>query len=192
MHAFGSPGSGPTWTSSAKDIVGCALGPARLWFTSGSGILNEVYFPRVDIAQIRDLGFIVADDCGFWVEVKRMHSYRTRVPRAGIPALEIVHTHARFALRLRLAPDPDRDVILLEVTLEGDASLRPYALLAPHLGGSGHGNRAADLDAGDSRPGLYAVELPSAALATGDHVDFAIFWTESATWEGHDYRIDVR
>ena len=59
-QAPGSPGTPPTWTSSAKDMVGCALGPARLWFTVGFGILNEVYYPRVDIPQIRDLGFIVA------------------------------------------------------------------------------------------------------------------------------------
>lgn len=142
MHAFGAPGSDPTWTSSAKDVVGCALGPARLWFTCGFGILNEVYYPRVDIPQIRDLGFIVADDRGFWVEVKRLQSYRTRVPQPGIPALEIIHTHARFELRVRLAPDPERDVVLLEVALHGDDGLRPYALLAPHLGGSGRDNTA--------------------------------------------------
>lgn len=142
MHAFGSPGIDPTWASSAKDLVGCALGPARLWFTSGFGILNEVYFPRVDIPQIRDLGIIVADDRGFWVEVKRLKSYRAEVPRAGIPALQIVHVHDRFELRLRLAPDPERDVILLDLALQGDDALRPYALLAPHLGGSGRDNWA--------------------------------------------------
>jgi glucoamylase len=142
MHAFGQPGIAPTWTSSAKDLVGCALGPARVWFTSGFGILNEVYFPRVDIPQIRDLGFIVADGRGFWVEVKRERCYRTQLPRSGIPALEIVHLHARFELRIRLAPDPQRDVILLDVALQGDDTLRPYALLAPHLGGTGRDNRA--------------------------------------------------
>ena len=41
-------------------MVGCSLGPSRLWFTIGGGIVNEVYYPRVDIPQIRDLGFIVA------------------------------------------------------------------------------------------------------------------------------------
>lgn len=143
MHAFGQPGIPPTWTSSAKDMVGCALGPARLWFTSGYGILNEVYYPRVDIPQIRDLGFIVADGKGFWVEVKRLGSYRTEQPQPGIPALEIVHSHARFELRLRIAPDPEREVLLIEVALQGDEGLRPYALLAPHLGGDGVGNRAA-------------------------------------------------
>ena len=52
-RAPGSPGIAPTWTSSAKDIVGCALGPSRVWFTLGFGIVNEVYYPRLDIPQIR-------------------------------------------------------------------------------------------------------------------------------------------
>jgi hypothetical protein len=42
-HAPGGPGIPPTWTSSAKDMVGCALGNSRLWFTLGFGIVNEVY-----------------------------------------------------------------------------------------------------------------------------------------------------
>ena len=49
MQAPGHPGIAPTWTSSAKDMVGFALGPARLWFTTGYGIVNEVYYPRVDM-----------------------------------------------------------------------------------------------------------------------------------------------
>jgi len=142
MHAFGHPGIPPTWTSSAKDMVGCALGPARLWFTTGYGILNEVYYPRADIPQIRDLGFIVADGNGFWVEVKRLDNYRVRRPSHGIPAIEIIHEHDRFELRLRVAPDPERDVLLIEVSLTGDSGLRPYALLAPHLGGTGSDNLA--------------------------------------------------
>ena len=142
MHAFGHPGIPPTWTSSAKDMVGCALGPPRLWFTTGYGILNEVYYPRADIPQIRDLGFIVADGDGFWVEVKRVNNYRVQRPAAGIPAIEFIHEHDRFELRLRMAPDPERDVLLIEVSLTGDAGLRPYALLAPHLGGTGSENFA--------------------------------------------------
>jgi hypothetical protein len=55
-QAFGHPGIAPTWTSSAKDMVGCSLGPSRVWFTLGFGIVNEVYYPRVDMPQLRDLG----------------------------------------------------------------------------------------------------------------------------------------
>ena len=69
--APGWPGIGPTWSSSAKDAVGTSVVASRVWFTVGHGILNEVYWPRVDRPQIRDLGFIVADGAGFWSEVKR-------------------------------------------------------------------------------------------------------------------------
>jgi glucoamylase len=112
-------------------MVGCALGRSRVWFTTGFGILNEVYYPRVDSPQIRDLGFVVADGNGFWVEVKRLENYTIRLLAPGTPAVEIVHTHARFTLSLRVTPDPDRDVLLVSVALVGDAALKPYVLLAP-------------------------------------------------------------
>ena len=116
---------------------------SRLWFTIGVGIVNEVYYPRVDIPQIRDLGFIVADGAGFWVEVKRMWRHVMELAAPGVPAVRIVHRHERFELTLRVAPCEHRDVLLIEVSLRGDATLRPYALLAPHLGATGNDNRAA-------------------------------------------------
>lgn len=143
FDAPGAPGILPTWTSSSKDVVGCSLGPARLWFTAGYGIINEVYWPRIDIPQIRDLGFIVADDRGFWIEVKRMGQYQLRSVAPGVPAYEITHSHSRFSLRLRITPDPLRDVLLIECRLESDdPALRIYVLVAPHLGATGYSNRA--------------------------------------------------
>ena len=140
--APGAPGIPPTWTSSGKDLVGASLGTSRVWFTLGYGIVNEVYYPRVDTPQIRDLGFIVADGKGFWCEVKRLEAYELRLPKAGIPAPTIVHRHERFELTLRIIPDPRRDVLLIELVLRGDADLKPYVLLAPHLGGTGWDNIA--------------------------------------------------
>jgi glucoamylase len=141
-EAPGAPGIPPTWCSSAKDMVGCALEASRLWFTLGRGIVNEVYYPRIDIPQIRDLGFIVADGDGFWVEIKRLHNYELSLAGPGVPAIKVVHRHARFTLTLRITPDPQRDVLLIEAKLDGEAALRPYVLLAPHLGGTGHDNHA--------------------------------------------------
>ena len=141
--APGQPGIDPSWTSSDKDAVGGTLGSPRLWFTLGHGILNEIYYPRIDIPQIRDLGFIVADGAGFWSEVKRVADYAIRSIVPGVPAFEIVHRHERYRLHLRISPDPRREVLVVAFHLEGDAALRPYVLLAPHLGATGHGNRAA-------------------------------------------------
>ena len=132
QNAPAGPGVSPTWCSSAKEMVGCALGSSCVWFTIGGGIVNEVFYPRIDIPQIRDLGFIVADDQNFWVEVKRLDSHRLIWAAPGVPAIEILHEHPRFTLRLRIVPDPRRDVLLVDIQLEGEPGLRPYALLAPH------------------------------------------------------------
>jgi glucoamylase len=166
--APGQPGIAPTWTSSDKDAVGCPLGPPRLWFTLGHGILNEVYYPRVDLPQIRDLGFIIADGKGFWAEVKRVASYDIRSLAPGVPAFEITHHHERYQLRLRLSPDPRRDVLAIEFRLEGDADLQHYVILAPHLGATGYGNRAAIVERAGRRL-LTATQGPFAlALAVAD------------------------
>jgi glucoamylase len=163
--APGGPGMDPTWCSSAKDMVGCSLGRSRLWFTIGGGIVNEVYFPRVDIPQIRDLGFIVADGRGFWVEVKRMWNYTVEFISPGVPAVRVVHRHARFELALNIVPGLERDALLIQMTLTGDETLRPYALLAPHLGGTGWNNRATVSEQAGRRV-LQAVQGPYAlALA---------------------------
>jgi glucoamylase len=141
-HAPGQPGIAPTWTSSDKDLVGTAMGSSRLWFALGHGIVNEVYYPRIDIPQIRDLGFIVGDGAGFWVEVKRLPGYDFSTPAPGVPLATIVHRHPRFTLTLTVCPDAVRDVLLIDARLDGDPELELHVLLAPHLGGTGQHNRA--------------------------------------------------
>src|SRR6185312_6178860 len=166
--APGAPGLAPTWSSSAKEMVGCALGSSRLWFTIGGGIINEVYYPRVDLPQIRDLGFIVGDGGGFWVEVKRLWQHSMQLAAPGVPAVRIVHRHERFELALRVVPCEHREVLLIELTLSGDETLRPYALLAPHLGGTGAGN-CAEVVAHRGRKLLWAEQGPfGLALAAAD------------------------
>jgi len=182
--APGYPGIAPTWTSSAKDVVGCALGPSRVWFTLGFGIVNEVYYPRVDLPQIRDLGFIVGDGHGFWVEVKRLENYTLQLLAPGTPAVEILHLHDRFTLTLRVTPDPDRDVLAIEVSLAGDPELRPYVLIAPRLGTTGRDNLAEIRDLGRWRV-LLARQGPFAlALVAADEHQRSAFGTASAGYVG--------
>ena len=88
--APGWPGIPPRWTSSAKSGVGTALSPvSRVWFTLSHGILDEIYYPRVDQACTRDFGLIVTDGDGFFAEEKRDCSFeldrgwRTACRRSG-------------------------------------------------------------------------------------------------------------
>ena len=174
----GGPGIAPTWSSSAKDAVGTAHSGSRVWFTVGRGILNEVYWPRVDRPQVRDLGFIVADGDGFWSEVKRRDvETEVRSVRPGIPAIMVVHRHARYVLRLRICADDHADVVHVEAVLEDlrDPSdpartlhpLRLYPLLAPHLGLSGLHNRAWT-GTYKGRPMLFARSGPAALALASD------------------------
>src|SRR5882757_5859222 len=70
--AFGGPGLQPRWTSSAKDTVGTAYSSSsRAWYTVSHGILNEVYYPTIDRAQIRDMQLLVTDGETFFHEERR-------------------------------------------------------------------------------------------------------------------------
>ncbi len=142
MKAPSAQAPRPTWASARKDMVGTSLGSSRLWFTIAEGILTEVYYPRIDIPQIRDLGFIIADDQGFWVELRRLGSYEVKLAAPGVPAVEIIHKHPRFTFTLNICPSQQRDVLLLQFKLEGDQNLKPYALLGARLGGCADDNLA--------------------------------------------------
>lgn len=182
-QAPGHPGSPPNWCSGAKQMVGTTLGPARVWFTIGSGIINEVYYPRVDIPQLRDLGYFVADNKGFWVEVKRLES-RVSLAESGVPAVTVIHRHARFTLTQRIVPEPNRDVLLIELTLDGEPDLSPYVLIAPRLGGTGFENRG---EAGRYRGRriLWARQGPfGLALAAVDVRQADAFGAVSAGYSG--------
>ncbi len=174
--APGGPGIAPTWSSSDKDAVGTSLGSSRVWFTVGHGILNEIYWPRADKPQVRDLGFIVADDAGFWSEVKRDAEHAVHGAGNGVPAITAVHTHRRYRLTLRICADDHADVVRIEARLEdrrdptdpdrASHPLRLYPLLAPHLGFGGRRGTARIADY-KGRPMVFAEAEPWAlALAT--------------------------
>ena len=147
--APGWPGSPARWTSSAKSGIGTAVSrDSRVWFTLSHGILNEIYYPRVDHACTRDLGFIVTDGETYFSEEKRDARSETVQVADGIPAYRIHNTAAdgRYRIEKEILTDPWRDVVLQRVRfvpLQGTlADFRLYVLLAPHLANRGGGNSA--------------------------------------------------
>ncbi len=155
-------------------MVGTSLGSSRLWFTAAQGIVTEVYYPRIDIPQIKDLGFIIADDRGFWVELRQMESYSVSLASSGVPALTIEHTHPRFKFTMEICPSQRRDVLLLRYRLEGDGLL-PYALLAPRLGGDAENNEAS-VAMHNGRKMLWAEQGPYGLALAAAATDGADAW----------------
>lgn len=135
----------------------------------GHGIVNEVYWPVVDRPQVRDLGFIVADDAGTWCEVKRLAERTVRSAEAGVPAIVSEFRDGRFTLTLRICSAARRDVLLIEARLRSTVStpLRLYAILAPHLGRTGNDN-AAWIQDGPLGPAIVAERKPYALALVAD------------------------
>lgn len=143
----GAPGIPARWTSSAKSGVGTALtAGCRVWFTLSHGILNEIYYPRVDSACTRDLGLLVTGPDGYFSEEKRHADHSIEPFEPGVPAYRLVNTarDGRYRVEKRVLVDPLRPAVLQEVRfvpLEA-AAARVYALLSPHLINAGMGNTA--------------------------------------------------
>ncbi len=146
-YAPGWPGIPPRWTSSAKTGIGTALNlHSRVWFTLSHGILNEIYFPRVDQACTRDFGLIVTDGKGWFSEEKRHCTFENLPIEPGVPVYELTNTSTdgRYRIEKEVLTDPWRNVVLQKirfVPLQGNLrDYRLYGLLASHLANFGYGN----------------------------------------------------
>lgn len=145
--APGWPGIPARWTSSAKSGVGTALNPhSRVWYTLSHGILNEVYFPRVDQACTRDMGLIITDGHSYFSEEKRHCRFENTALESGVPVFNLINTSldGRYQIEKQVLSDPYRNVVLQRIrlkALQGKISdYRCYVLLAPHLANCGDGN----------------------------------------------------
>jgi glucoamylase len=145
--APGKPGGPARWTSSVKSAVGTAAeSRSRVWFTMSHGILNEVYYPRVDQANTRDMGLIVTSGSDFFSEEKRDTNSVVQMIAPGVPGYRVTNTcrDGRYRIVKTIVTDPERNAVLQRVhfdALRGHRrDYRLYALLAPHIGNQGADN----------------------------------------------------
>jgi glucoamylase len=137
------------WTSSAKTGVGTALSnQSRVWFTLSHGIFNEIYYPRLDQACVRDLGLIVTDGAKFFSEEKRDARHEVEWLAEGVPAFKLINTcgDKRYRIEKQIVTDPQRDTVLQHIRFSAQqgalADYHLHVLLAPHLENHGSGNTA--------------------------------------------------
>jgi len=173
----GRPGIEPRWTSSVKSGVGTAINArSRVWFTMSHGILNEVYYPRVDQANTRDCGLLVTNGSDFFSEEKRDTTSCVEMIAPGVPGYHLVNTcrSGRYRIDKTILTDPERHVVLQRVRFEALrgrlCDYHIYALLAPHIANQGAGNSGWS---GDYKgvPMLFA-QRDGSALALASSTNF--------------------
>ena len=162
--APGAPGDAPTWSTAAKTGAGASYEAyvdgqyrdggrtgalSKVWFSVADGMLTETMYGLIHEAQIKALRFAVATPSGVAVEGTDT-SHRTEYlhvdaqGRPLSPAYKVTTTDkaCRFEIGKRIFTDPDRNALVLRVTikaLKGDVT--PYLLLEPHVANTGIDDR---------------------------------------------------
>jgi glucoamylase len=141
--APGAPGRDAQWASAGKEGVGTSNTlDSKVWFTLRAGVLTEVYYPTVDVANVQELQFVVvvpggkveteSDDATHRIEVldPRALTFRqTNTAKSGAWTLTKTYT-----------TDPERNTLLIDVQFKARQPRTPYALYVyydPSLNNSG-------------------------------------------------------
>jgi len=164
--APGGPGTMPTWTPGSKEAVGTATSTgSHVWFTLQGGVLTEVYYPRLDTADVRTLEFAVSDGKKVWIESKDL---RHSIERTNENALVFRQTNrdaqSRFTITKTYVTDPRGDALLIDVDFRASPAYSLYVLYNPSLKNSGYG------DAGYTSQGALVAakeDIASALACTG-------------------------
>ncbi|MCA1481265.1 hypothetical protein, partial [Bradyrhizobium sp. NBAIM08] len=60
--APGAPGKDAQWATAGKQAVGTSVSlESKIWFTLAQGVMTEVYYPDVTVANVHKLEFVVVN-----------------------------------------------------------------------------------------------------------------------------------
>lgn len=140
--APGGPGASSTWTTGAKVGIGTSAGTAsKVWFSLIPGAMSEVYYPRVDIANVTSLQLVVTDGRTFTDREDRDTDQRIRLLDRESLSYQQVDTDKdrRYRVTKTYTTDPARDTVLLDVAVESldGGRYSAYVLYDPSLANSG-------------------------------------------------------
>jgi glucoamylase len=172
-EAKGKPGMLATWTSGYKTGLGTsATLHSKVWFTLGDGNLTEVYYPTLDMPNLRTLDFIISGENGYLAHESRDALQRTTqwTDKSALAFAQTTSDGKRWKLEKRYATDPKRNTVVIDVhftALDG-ATYKVYVLADPAIANSGMGDTG------------YNVEKTLVATDSDAHYNRRIFMATAA------------
>lgn len=136
--APGAPGKDAEWTSAGKEAVGTSNTlESKVWFTLRGGVMDEVYYPTVDVANTQTLQFFVTGCGGGMSETVAAH--KLEVTDAQSLSFRQTSEANTYTLTKSYTTDPERPVVLIDVNFEGRcrALQNLYVFYDPSLNNSG-------------------------------------------------------
>ncbi|HYE14092.1 MAG TPA: glucan 1,4-alpha-glucosidase, partial [Pyrinomonadaceae bacterium] len=143
--APGAPGRDAQWPSAGKEAVGTSNTlESKVWFTLRGGVMDEVYYPTVDIANSQVLQFFLATEGGSKVETEAegtTHRIEVLDPQALTFRQVNTAKSGAWAITKTYVTDPERSSVLMDVdfrwTAPGPCRCALYLYYDPSLNNSG-------------------------------------------------------
>src|SRR5947209_2960834 len=137
--APGAPGHDAQWTNAGKDGVGTSnTTESKVWFTCRDGVMTEVSYPTVDVANTRSLEFLVTG-CGETSLESPDAKHRIEVVDPQSLSFRQVNETNAYTLTKTYTTDPERPVVLIDVEFRGRCRALQglYVYYDPSLNNSG-------------------------------------------------------
>ena len=144
-EAPGAPGAQARWTTGAKNGLGTSAGTdSKVWFTLTGGMMSEVYYPGVDVANVKSLQVVVSDGATFTdvEETDTVQRVQLRDRRSLSYRQVNTDVDGRYRVVKSYVTDPARASVVVRisvVSLDG-GDYDAYLLYDPHLANSGRGD----------------------------------------------------
>ena len=187
-EAPGAPGAPPRWAHGMKTAAGTSRSDTSLvWFTIGRGVLNEVFYPRIDSPCLRDACFVVTATDGFFSDERTDTDYTVTWLEEGIHAFRAVTTcrSGRYRIEKVFVTDDRLNAVLQQskfVVLSGSISdYRVFTYVNPHVYGKGLCNTGW-VEGFKGRRVLFASrgDVAMALLATQPFVETSVGFLEKS------------
>jgi glucoamylase len=154
--APGAPGGEAHWPGAGKQGVGTSNTlESKVWFTLGGGVLTEIYYPTVDVANSEVLQFVVVS--GGRVETESEDAtHRIEVVNQRALTFRQINTakSGAWTITKTYTTDPERHTLLIEVRFESRAPAAAlYIYYDPSLANSGLHDSAWTLGGASRRGG---------------------------------------
>lgn len=140
--APGGPGKDAQWATAGKQAVGTsATLESKVWFTLAQGVMTEVYYPDVTVANVHLLQFLIKDQKTYDTWTERDDSIHTlRVLRPDSLSFQQINTAKTGYWKIikTYTVDPESNTILIYVTFKAyKKNLALYVYYDPSLANSG-------------------------------------------------------
>lgn len=145
--APGAPGNDAQWATAGKQAIGTSASlESRIWFTLAQGVLTEVYYPDVTIANVHILQFVVVDPKTRKVETERDDAlHQIKALRPDSLSFQQINTAKNGAWKITktYTTDTERASVLIDVKFEAkNKNLNLYVYYDPSLANTGMHDRA--------------------------------------------------